>query len=213
MNKQEFKSLARAIKTYYPRDSVLPNKEALQLWYEELKDLSYEAAAASLRVHVSTEKWPPTIAEIRANATTIVSADNNDQWSQAWECAKKAIKRYGYYQETEGLESVDPLTRTVIKRLGWKELCVSENEMADRANFRDIYKEVLSKKMKYTVLPGNLKTAIETMSGAPLMLADEMDQGKIEPIKPVFEERVNVSSDNTPPEIKAKMAEILARYE
>ena len=38
MDKQEFATLAMALRTYYPKESILPNKEAMQLWYRELQD-------------------------------------------------------------------------------------------------------------------------------------------------------------------------------
>ena len=73
MNKNEFVKIADAIRTYYPRDNVMPNKQAMALWYEELKDLPYEVAVMSLRKHVNTSKWSPTIADLRRGASTITT--------------------------------------------------------------------------------------------------------------------------------------------
>ena len=39
MNREEFAALAMAIRTYYPRENLMPNDEALNLWYEALQDL------------------------------------------------------------------------------------------------------------------------------------------------------------------------------
>ena len=40
MTIKEFSLIAAAIKTYFPRDNILPTENAMELWYEELKDLA-----------------------------------------------------------------------------------------------------------------------------------------------------------------------------
>ena len=65
MNKKEFATLVAAIRTYYPRETILPNQQALELWYMELNDLSYDLAMLALREHVHVSKWSPSISEIR----------------------------------------------------------------------------------------------------------------------------------------------------
>lgn len=57
----------------------------------------------------------------------------------------RAIRRFGSYEEAAALESLPPLTRETVKRLGYRSLCLSENQIADRANFRDLY-ELLEKR-------------------------------------------------------------------
>lgn len=48
---------------------------------------------------------------------------------------------------------MDAITRECVKRLGWKDLCMSENQTADRANFRMIYEQVQRKKVEAAALP------------------------------------------------------------
>lgn len=65
MEKQEFITFATALKNYYPRDAVLPNTEAMDAWYEVLSDLEYDLAMSALKNWVRTQRWAPTIADIR----------------------------------------------------------------------------------------------------------------------------------------------------
>lgn len=163
MTRNEFAKIVDAIKTFYPSDKVLPNKQAIQLWYQELSDVPYELAVMSLRKHVSTCKFPPTIAELRAGiveATTVC-----ESWSDGWEQFRRAVRKFGYYQQEEALGSMDKITRKVVKRLGWKELCMSENLMQDRANFRMIYEQEMQQAKKAEVLPEDLKQQIESLQG------------------------------------------------
>ena len=144
MTKQEFAILADAIRTFYPKENILPNKEAMALWYRELHDLPFPVAEAALRKWVSTNKWSPSIAELRETAANVQNGDIPD-WGEGWEQVCKAIRKYGYYEPRKAMEMLDPLTRKCVERLGFVNLCMSENPTADRANFRQCY-EILAKR-------------------------------------------------------------------
>lgn len=60
-------------------------------------------------------------------------------FDEAWGVVQKAISRYGRERPQEAFETMDELTRTIVKNLGWTRLCCSENLTADRANFREAY--------------------------------------------------------------------------
>lgn len=141
MDKKEFSTWAMALRTFYPRENLLPNNQAMELWFRELQDISPQVAEAALRKWVQTNKWPPSIADIREMATTVSMPEIPD-WGEAWESACKAIRRFGFYRQKEALDSLDPLTRKAVERLGFRDLCVSENHMTDRANFRMIYENL-----------------------------------------------------------------------
>lgn len=145
MNAQEFANFAAALRTYYSRENILPNKQAMELWFRQLQDIPYEAAEAILSKWVATNKWSPSIADIRDAYAEITSGGRSTDWGEAWEQTMTAIRRFGSYDETGALESLPPLTRETVRRLGYKSLCWSENQMADRANFRQVY-EILEKR-------------------------------------------------------------------
>ena len=71
MTKQEFGKLAAAIRTYYPKEQILPNQQAIELWYSHLKDMPYNLACAVLNKWVSENKWSPTIADIKQTAREV----------------------------------------------------------------------------------------------------------------------------------------------
>lgn len=141
MDKNEFAMFVMALKTYYPKEQILPNKAAMELWYRELQDLPFPVAEAALRKWVNTNKWSPSIAEIREMAIDIQYGESLT-WGESWERAVGAIRKYGSYRPKEALESLDPITRKCVESLGYRELCMSENAMADRANFRMIFETV-----------------------------------------------------------------------
>lgn len=141
MDKKEFAVLAAAIRTYYPKENILPNQQAMELWFQELQDIPYMVAQTGLRKWVSTNKWSPSIAELREFASEVQNG-SIPEWGDGWEQVLMAIRRYGMYQENLALESMDEITRTCVKRLGFRNICLSENINHDRANFRMIYEQL-----------------------------------------------------------------------
>lgn len=102
MTAKEFGVLADAIKTYFPRDNVLPTENAMRLWYSELKDIPYQLAHTALRKYVSTNKFAPTIADIREQVAEL-NDQNEEELNEtaAWYLVLKAIRRSTYYAEEE----------------------------------------------------------------------------------------------------------------
>lgn len=162
MNKKEFALFASALRTYYPKEKLLPNEQAIELWYKQLKDISYEVAEVTLNKWVATNKWSPSIADIREQAIDVTQGTGKD-WGEAWQDVLRAIRIYGSYQEQEALDSLDDTTRKVVKRIGFKNLCFSEEISVDRANFRMIYEQQAQRDKQDAQLPPRLKAILANM--------------------------------------------------
>ena len=160
MDRKEFATFAMALKTYYPREALLPNQPAMELWYRELSDIPYNVAEAALRKWVATNKWSPSIAEIREITTTIQYGEQLT-WGEAWERALKAVRMYGSYNKAAALDSLDPLTRRCVENIGYLDLCMSENIMVERAHFQKIFEIYSKREQTDKRLPTNLLQAIE----------------------------------------------------
>ena len=162
MDQKEFGQFVMALRTYYPREKILPNKEAMELWFRQLEDIPYSVAEAGLQKWVAIEKWSPSIADIRQMATSVTEGEVQD-WGAAWEKVQKAIRRWGSYQPQEAMESLDELSQQAVKQIGWQNLCFSENVAADRANFRLIYERLAERKKTDRLIPEKLKNLIGQM--------------------------------------------------
>lgn len=159
MTKQEFSLFAAALKTYYPRENLLPNTQAMDLWFAQLNDIPFKVAEAALNKWVATNKWSPSIAEIRELAATIVNGEIPD-WSEGWEQVCYVIRHYGYYQQKKAMDHLSGITKEAVKRMGFNSLCTSENETADRANFRQIYQILAQRQKADAQLPTTLKKLV-----------------------------------------------------
>ena len=159
----EFKILVKGMKAVYASERFLPDADSIKIWFSLLHDLEYPVLNAAIQKYMLTNKFPPTIADLREIATTIAIGEL-PEWGEGWEKVLQAIRHYGYYRETEALETMDELTRTCVKRLGWRNLCMSENNNHDRANFRMIYEQLSERTKKENVLPVSLNNKIKQLN-------------------------------------------------
>ena len=96
-------------------------------------------------------------------ATSISLGDLPD-WSEAWSQVQMAIRQFGAYRADKALESLPELTREATKRIGFTNLCMSENPSSDRANFRMIYETLADRKKKDAQISAPLRNLISQMS-------------------------------------------------
>lgn len=162
MDKKEFSLLAMALRTYYPKENLLPNNEAMELWYRQLQDIPYKVAEIALNKWVATNKWSPTIADIRECSAEITQGELPD-WGQGWEQVLRAIRQFGMYRAGEAMASFDELTRQTVERLGFRDICLSENIAQERANFRMIYEQLAERKKKQAQIPQNVLLFMQEM--------------------------------------------------
>lgn len=159
MNKQEFSLFASALRTYYPKENILPNEHAMSLWYQSLEDIEYSTACAVLGKWVMTNKWSPSIAEIREQCISANAPERKD-WSEGWADVLLAVRKYGWAREKEALDSLDPVTSETCRRIGWMNICASENLSVERASFRTIYETMEKRQHEDAVLSPAVKSML-----------------------------------------------------
>lgn len=152
MNRQEFATLAAVMEEYYGKNQITKSMASMDLWYELIGDLSYDQCKNAVRQLMATNNFFPSVAEIRKLCTQtgdpeVLSIDD------AWGMVLKAVRAYGYMQEAEALESLPEPCRSVVKNIGWQNICRSENIMAERAFFRDSYGPRIQEMKRVESLP------------------------------------------------------------
>lgn len=125
-------------------------------------------AEVTLNKWVAINKWSPSIADIREQATGLIQGEAKE-WGAAWQDVLRAIRLYGSYEEQKALDSLDETTRKVVRRLGYRNLCFSEEIQVDRANFRMIYEQQLQRDKQDAQIPPKLKALISNM---PMLLEE-----------------------------------------
>jgi len=165
MEFEEFEKLVMVMKAAYMSDKFLKDVYSIKLWYSLLKDIPYEVATATAQHLILNSKYPPSIAEFRETASNM-TLDTGGDWSEGWQTVTSAISRFGYTNQSGALESMSPTTRTCVERMGWLNICMSENIQVDRANFRKIYEVVQDRQKQQHKLPQKLQDTIEQLKSS-----------------------------------------------
>jgi len=156
MNRQEFSTIASILKKAYGSDRVMPDQEAIDVWYGFLKDVDYSVMKVAVSEYIATSKFPPAISELR-ELTAGITSKRIMPWDMAWGTVLTAIRYYGYYREAEAIASMDEVTSSIVKRMGYPNICLSENIEVERANFRMAYENEAKSRKQSNMLPGAVK--------------------------------------------------------
>lgn len=162
MNFEEFMKIVKVLKSAYTSDNFLPDADAVKVWYHSLKDIPYQLLQVASYQYITTHKFPPTISELRETSAKATSEDTN--WSVGWKQVLGAISKHGIYNEQSALADMDAITQTAVERIGFRNICLSENIAVERANFRIIYEQLETQQRESELIPVSVKAKIEELS-------------------------------------------------
>ena len=76
MEREETKQILGIVYSVYQPNLLPPmTKELLGVWHEMLQDLNVQAVRASVAAWITTNKYPPTIADIRESRPSCARRD------------------------------------------------------------------------------------------------------------------------------------------
>lgn len=172
MNKNEVVDLLGIVTANFPRLQEKEMKPTAVLWEMSLSDMPYEVAKKAIIKVLSTNKFFPTVAEIRAAAVEMTQPRGMDAM-EAWHKITEAIRKYGYTRQEEGLSSLPNDVRQMAERFGWRELCLNENPDTLRAQFRMAWDQASKRQNEFKVLPENIQDAISDQSDGMKMIGEK----------------------------------------
>lgn len=161
MTFKEFGQLADAIKTYFPRDNMLPTPAAMELWYDMLKDIDYQTAYIGLKNHVATSKFAPTIADIRNGAAIKQPQELNEM--EAWVLVSKAI-RNSTYNSVEEYVKLPPVVQKAVglpDQLRTWAMDEHYSEGVIMSQFQKCYQAELKRQEEFQKLPSDVQRLIQ----------------------------------------------------
>lgn len=147
MNKNEFANIAAYLKAAYPMNNLLADKYALNAWYDALRDIDYETAKQAAKNLVCSGGFP-SIAAIRK-----ATVPPKKEWSEGWAKVRKAISRYGSWDEKAAMASFDNVTAEAVGCIGWLSICHSTNEEVTRGQFRQVFEQIANREHEKFLLP------------------------------------------------------------
>ena len=161
MTKGEVAKLLVVLAASYPKFEVDDVK--VQVWHEMLGDLDYAVASMAVKKIIMQNTFPPAIAEVRKAVTELMNPEQVTS-SEAWGEVTRAIRNYGYYREGEALASMSPTTAQVVRYMGWREICLSEEPEILRAHFLKMYDQVAAREQEKQLLSTTMQTEIKKLA-------------------------------------------------
>lgn len=145
---------------YFCKEQGAENMLAtLHLYYQLLSDLPIAQVKAAVLRHVSSSKWFPTVAELRESATALSAAplpSAIEAWGEVT-AAMAGIEGYCFADHVNVPQFANPITARLVAAMGWRQLCLSENGIADRARFIESYEQLVARNEREQRLPAQLQ--------------------------------------------------------
>ena len=208
MTFKEFGQLADAIKTYFPKDNMLPTAESMELWFDMLKDLDYQSASYGLKKYVSLNKFPPTISDIRECAASISDPGELNEM-EAWALVRNAIAN-SIYQSVEEFTKLPPLVQKAVGLPGQLRIWAMDEDYSEAvvsSNFIKTYRTVLARKEEDKKIPAQVRRLIEkTYNGS---YPAQIDRKRQDIIKSAVNDRAVIEEKQKP---SSMSHEVYARW-
>lgn len=170
MTRQDFLKGIYVIENSYQNFKISDKPETLMVWYEMFKDDSEAVFANAIKQVLATSKFSPTIAALREAIQEITNPVSSFTADDAWGEVTRAMRKFGWYRPEEALASMSPITRTIIKSIGFREICISENQMADRAHFMKMFEQYKEREKKEYLLPEGVRADTEKLTSAKSLI-------------------------------------------
>lgn len=168
----DFCVVMKILKTAYPSNNFLPDEYATNLWYKALQDIPYPTLNRAATNYIMTNRFPPTIADIRelaykcdptSNGMTIPSA--------AWNQFIRALRR-SYAPDSEQVwEQLPETTKLVVGGYStfrqWGNMSIESLESVQRPMFIKRFEEYQRREMQNNSLPEAVRMKLPTLPAEP----------------------------------------------
>lgn len=134
-------ALIGALAAAFPHATI--SGETLKVYIKAFEDIEDEVLDAAINQCLAECEFFPTVARLRRMCLALTSDVTRQPTPfEAWGQVLKQIGSVGYYSKP----SFDsPLITKAVNAMGWQSLCLSENQVADRAHFVKVYEQLLSR--------------------------------------------------------------------
>ena len=130
MNRQ---GILKQLFACYPNTSIEP--ETVIMYDDLLSDIPDVLLQDAVKQAISRSEFLPTVAKLRETARNLAQPKRMT-WVEAWDNVQQQMRKVGYIG-TPTFSS--DITAQVVKSMGWRQLCGSDNPDIVRAHFRDMY--------------------------------------------------------------------------
>lgn len=146
------------------------SEQKLNVWYEFFDNESDTDFRKAILRYVSTNRFMPSISDLKEEIARMKNPSLQLDPEEQWETVKDAIRRYGYYNAKEAMESFHPFTQIVVRHMGgFRQICTMTDDGWPRKNFIKAWNDIQSASKNTMVMDRKVLTDAENVR----LIADE----------------------------------------
>lgn len=157
----DFRTVMRGLSAAYTSDNFIPNEYTFNLWYKALHDIDYVTLNKAAQAYMMTNKFPPTIADIRRIACDLV-LPADEIAAEEWQRLMKALGQAGRPDAVEYWKALPEITREIVGGFSefreWSLLPITDLMTVHRPMFIKRYEERMKRKRLTAPLPVQLRS-------------------------------------------------------
>lgn len=166
--------LSAAYPDHWNKLSVEQVSQLLTLYSRLLADIDDALLEQATLRHIARSQWFPKVSELRNAAVDLAHPPALDP-VEAWGQVCEAIRRVGVYSQQPSFD--DPMTGAIVRQMGWRELCLSEFPIADRARFLEAYERQTARAARSAQLPTALQDGSASVNQIIAAVTDQLAAG------------------------------------
>ena len=171
-SERDVAEIVAIISAAYPNFN--PTKHTVEVYYQTLKDIPTDLLRSATLQAISENgrKFAPSVGELRGTVADIQRAVSGTPTSyQAWQEVQRQMVETGSYGEPEWSH---PLVAETVRVLGWRNLCLSEHQVADRARVVQAYEQLSRRYEIEAMMLPEVLSYIEANGGKLLAPAEQV---------------------------------------
>lgn len=171
MTEQETIKILTLIVMSYPSSEKFKDETSLKgmvaVWKTIFKDDNAQLVEMAVQKHISVNKWPPSIAEIREQMINLTRPDIVPP-DVAWSAVSDLLYADGEFSNPDLYSVLPELVARTVETIGWSKLyslhCNRYGRNADgmdRVAFMDLYKPAYEREREQAMLPERIRNVCE----------------------------------------------------
>ncbi len=179
LTEQETAKLLMMIRESYPnhfKGEFNPDSFKMQVraWFAVFKDLHKDEVNAAFVYWLSTEKFPPSAADLNLIVRKNKSPESFVSPETAWEQVTVAVRRFGWPNMERARATLsEPIWRAIQNVGGWDKVCRTElGQPWDflRKNFIQVFEDFGESQQSQALISSNVWERLQQMSGEKVKL-------------------------------------------
>ena len=140
----------------YPNWGV--NEATIEVYHELLGDLDGDVVKAAAKAWAMSEKWPPTVADLRSMSAEMLGVTAPAP-EEAWGEVMQIAQVYGHRGARP--EWSHPAISAAVSSMGFRDICLSERPDVVRGQFLKVYEGYRSRSERQTITSPSLSAGTQ----------------------------------------------------